>query len=177
MTNLLPNSEKHSIQKEYQSRILVVVLCFFIIEILIATGFLLPTYFLAASKEREAADRIAVLKKSMLSDDVMRSILTTTNQKLKLLNTDEGKPSIQEIFARAAGKKVSGVSILSLDYALRSGQGGEVVLQGIAESREELVAFKKGLEQDTLFSEVVLPVSDLAKDHNVSFSITLHGAF
>ncbi len=48
-----------------------------------------------------------------------------------------------------------------------------ITLSGVADTRENLIAFKDKLEKETCFSNIVLPLSNLVDKADVEFQITL----
>jgi hypothetical protein len=46
-------------------------------------------------------------------------------------------------------------------------------VQGVAARREDLIALKQALEQNALFATALVPISDLAKERDLSFTITI----
>ena len=49
-----------------------------------------------------------------------------------------------------------------------------MTVSGMAGTREDLVAFVKKMEDSKYFSDVVSPISNLTKDKNINFVITLN---
>jgi hypothetical protein len=62
---------------------------------------------------------------------------------------------------------------------VRAGEGENSTLSigGVATTRDALLSFKKKLEADEKFEEIVLPVSSLAKDTDIDFSLQIKGTF
>jgi adenylate cyclase class IV len=47
----------------------------------------------------------------------------------------------------------------------------EIVIQGKSKTRESLLTFKKNLEQDKMFYDIEMPISDLAKTIDSTYAI------
>lgn len=60
------------------------------------------------------------------------------------------------------------ISALGVDYL-----NNKIRLQGRADSREGLLAFQKKLEQNPQFSDVKIPLSQIAQKNNVPFELSL----
>ena len=177
MLYLLPSEEKNSIQREYQARRLT--LCFALGFFLVAFSivFLLPSYFLSDQKERAA---------QMQADSAARSAGTAV--------TRDGKNSLSDLRAKMAvlgAVRLSasvpidsvvvdrgpGVQVKEFSYAEAGPKAFLLQIQGVAASRDALLAFVDALRKDKLFSAVDFPISSFAKDSDISFVIGLKGSF
>ena len=71
--------------------------------------------------------------------------------------------------------KNSGLTINSFNFSSQGAATSSIstVIQGKASTRESLIQFKTKLTSDPKITNVELPVSDLAKSKNISYSIKL----
>ena len=178
MRNLLSEEDKKIARKEYRLRITAVSLLFLFFTILIAIVFLIPSYFISESKKHAAVKYSEVIKKSITEKEESASndILFVIKEKLNLLAFNKEYSSLKNIFEIIISDKPDGVMINGLSYnKLSSNQ--VVVIVGKANKRENLLMFKKLLEQETLFTEIFLPVSDFVSDSDIEFTIKISGDF
>jgi len=179
MRNLLLPKDKKILYQEYLLRLAVVALAFLFSTLIAGIVFLSPSYFLSQAKEKVINDQAEVAKASIAAREQEASsfVLVEARQKLELLATYKTQPHITEIFKAVVKGKPEGIQVIGLLYRERGEQGGEVVLRGVASRREILLSFKKALEEEPLFTAVILPISDLAPDQDIEFTIRLNGSF
>src|SRR3990167_4100680 len=65
------------------------------------------------------------------------------------------------------------IYISGINYKYTDVTTANIVIIGIANKREDLVAFVKTLEGTKVFQTVHLPVGNLAQDKNINFSIEI----
>ena len=179
MRNLLLPKDKKILYREYLLRLAVVVLVFLFFTLIAGIVFLSPSYFISQAKEKVISDQAEITKASIAAREQAASsvVLVEARQKLELLATHKAQPRITEIFRAVVLSKPDGIQIIGLLYRERGEPGGEVVVGGVASKREILLSFQKVLEQEPLFETVVLPVSVLAPDQDIEFTITINGSF
>ena len=180
MRNLLSQKDKKILQSEYRLRVSIVVITFLFFTILAGGAQLIPSYFISESKERAAKKLSSIVKESVAKreKDVSITVLLETKEKLKLLTFDENSVSLGAIFKKIIDNKPSGINIDGIFYdKSQTGKGTEILITGEAGAREPLLEFKKLLGIETLFTDVVLPVSNLASDKDIKFSIKVTGNF
>lgn len=173
MFNLLPNADKAAIRCEYRLRLATVSLWFLFATLLSASFLLVPSLFLSSKKEEIARLRAESFRAGVSADDgpLLEKELRAAAGKIKLLRAEETAPYFHELFARIAALSSERISIASLSVARVNGGEYRVHIGGAARDRGALVAFQKELEKFTEFKEVTLPLSNLAKDTDIEFSI------
>ena len=92
---------------------------------------------------------------------------------LKKLNDNSNGRIYSKMIFQIINDKPNGLTINSFDIASTKNATSSivVVIQGKAPTRELLVNFKDKLESDPLVTKVELPVSDLAKNKDISYSM------
>lgn len=180
MRNLLSQKDKKILLSEYKTRVSIVVIIFLFFTILAGVVQLIPSYLISESKERAAQELSSIIKESVAKreKDVSVIVLLETKEKLKLLAFDENNVSLAAIFKKIIKNKPNGVNINGIFYnKSQTGKGTDILITGEADAREPLLEFKKLLGIETLFTGVMLPVSNLASDSEIKFSITVTGNF
>lgn len=174
MFNLLPTNEKKRILQEYRLRLLTVILFFSFSIGLVATLFLLPSYLISNSKDKEVAERIESVRMSTIFSeaDEINSRLVETNLKMQSLVVGQNFLQISDLFDKILQKKTSAIRINSIGFSVRE-EEKQIVLSGVSLNRDSLSDFVRSLEEDETFSEVSIPVSSFAKERNAVFSIQL----
>jgi cell division protein FtsL len=180
MFNLLPETEKKHILKEYSMRRLVVLLFFLLVSGLIALICIFPSKLLSQTKEENIRARIETTKKSpiLAESELLISTLSAANLKLAALSPPPNEILIEDLFDRVIARKSTNIKLRNLVYKRSANKDSSTIqLTGVALNRESLSTFVEDLKKEPLFKEVNLPVSDLTKGVNATFSIQLKGTF
>jgi hypothetical protein len=177
MFHLLPDSDKKILHREYNARVLLVILGFVFLTILVAGILLLPSYVLTRSREQVALARDQDLSQSSKVQQGQTVNTTLTNDQTLLTVLAPATASTTESFSAivqtVATDASSDAKIDSFFYSASPQAPVTVTINGMGTSRESLVAFSHRLENEPAFASVVLPVSDLAQDSNIPFSIQI----
>lgn len=180
MRNLLSQQDKKILNREYKLRITAVSVAFIFFTTLIASALLAPSYIISDYRQNAMRTRSEIIKKSIASRErsASNSILNETKAKLKSLEKDAERASLVETFETIANRKIEGIKIKGLFYERKAGEGGgEITITGRSSKREPLLRFRKDLENEEIFSSAILPISNLAPDSDIEFSIKVTGNF
>lgn len=177
MFTLLPEQHKKKLWKQYRMR-LVSFFCFFVTAVfLIAIGFLFPSYLSLSLDKNTLSSDVSDLesKISIKNSKGLKETLDQIKTTLSLVKPDETSilNSIQIILKQMPG----GISVQSINYIRGQGAPSSITISGIASERDNLISFTKQLQKELSFTNVTLPVSNLAKEFNVPFSLTILGKF
>ncbi|MFZ2522055.1 MAG: PilN domain-containing protein [Minisyncoccia bacterium] len=174
MFNLLPDSIKQEVQVEYQLRRTTVVLVFLIVIQISTLIFLFPSWILSNTKQSGLLLQLEKIEVSSLSSDAVKiqEKIKSINNELNLLNTSLEYPKFSTIVDKIISKKSSSIKLNSFSYS--GGKTWVITIKGIALTRESLVSFVDSLKSDSQFKSVDLPVSNLAKNKNIDFSVILN---
>ncbi|MCH7529596.1 hypothetical protein IIB50_00545 [Patescibacteria group bacterium] len=179
MRNLLPIKDKKHIRLEYLIRLLSIAMFFVFFTALLSSIFLLPSFFISQTKEIAIRDQAEVSKRALALREQNTSdiLLNESKEKLNLLSSGVSRPLIQNAIRTIIDDLPSGVVLYIISYSEIPDEHGRISLIGVADRRSVLLSFKKFLEQEALFSSVTLPVSNLAQDSDINFSIQLNMEF
>ncbi len=175
MFNVLPDILKKEIAAEYRFRLITTV-CFFVLCIQIAiVVLLLPPWMFTFYKEKDAQGQISFLQQSPDSQnaEALKNVISSTNHKINIIHTTLVYPEIVPLLNNVLLYKNEKVRINNFHYTTDGAGKVSVVVGGIATTRESLVSFVKKLQDSGMYSSVDLPVSNLAKDKDIEFRMTL----
>ena len=178
MINLLLLEEKKKIHRDYAFRLFSVVLNAISVSALIGIVTLFPSYFISDLEKRAAVDQAELVRET--NDDGEENValvLKEAQQKLEILSPEYEKVSIRTIFDTTIGYKPSTVALTGIIYQKDDKGNIKITISGVADRRDDLLMFSQGLKKDALFDDVELPVSNLAKDRNIKFTLTVIGMF
>jgi hypothetical protein len=197
MFNVLPNIFKKEIRSEYYLRRLIVILIFVIFTQITFLVFIFPSWLSSFYQHEEVSMQMESQKSTVVSQNTNNILQTikTTNQNLGIIDSAFSYSKVLSLIQDIISVKTSAVSLSEFTYsnsAIGQGDGGtgsqttagqalatsaagrSMSVSGIAQTREDLVGFVKKLQDSGFFSDVVSPISDLAKDKDISFSINLN---
>lgn len=174
MYKLLTEEEKVKIESEYKSRRLVLIMVFLVALLLTGAVGLVPSYIIAASKENDAKISMKILSESLdgKTAEDLDVWLKNVNTKIKLFAPSQDTDRPYEAFRDIVSYMPAGVSISLLSYAKNKTET-EYNLEGVAKDRRSLVEFQNNLNNSDKFMNASIPVSDLAKDKNIAFTLNL----
>lgn len=171
MFNLLSEKRKKAVLSEYNKRRLIVGMFMLSIVVIISLILLSPSFVLSENKMSYANQS----KEKALADVGKRSSPELTkyaeeiDQRIKALAPDSQFIFSQLIESVIINKKlpihISGIVV-------EKGKPTKVIIVGMADSRDALVSFKTSLESLGTLENIELPVSNLASDKDISFTIS-----
>jgi len=159
-----------TLRREYRFRFIITLLFFMSCGVVVGIGALTPAFIFSYSQEKEALEKVKVLQKSREENgmgDISKE-LARTNVYIKKLQTASSSAVFSPTISQIIGLKTSGVKIILFKFS-----EAFVYIDGKASTRESLVEFKNRLESDPSIKSVELPVSDLAKSRDITFSLKL----
>lgn len=176
MINLLPDNEKMTILKEYHLRVTVVSLAALLTVAAIAFLLLFPSFVLSISKER-AANTLFSTTPSVSSDETHAAIterISRVKALMLVLKPEPEKRKPTDFISIILSDKPANVQMTSFVYG-KTDKGAMMHISGVAGTRESLAAYVSALRAKSSITKVNLPVSDLAKETAIDFSLDLEG--
>ncbi len=175
MFNLIPETLKEKIIKDYTERRVVVWL--FGVCVLMGTFFifLLPTYTHVFFEEQNTlgdAERIKNSVQFKKADQVAQTI-KETNTQLKVLEQENRSVNPINSIQQIIGTKNAAIRIYEIEYTEIKATSSIVVIKGVADRRDALRQFVTNLESIKGFSNIELPVSNFVKDKDIDFTISI----
>ena len=181
MFNLLLESEKKTLQTEYKLRLVISVFTAIALLALTSILLLLPPYTLSVSKENLAEKKLSELRveNAKKQDSKLLATIKDADRKISLLAAAPTQELQSKILGEVLKEKTDSIKIKNLLYARASGDGTgngfTIKISGIARDRVSLLEFSRRLTGNSRFARVNLPVSNFAKDEDISFTIEIQG--
>jgi len=172
MANLLPEKSKKKIRRDQKIRLVIILVTLFSIVMLISSALIVPSVILSRSKEKTSRERIEILQKirELKKEDSAAAKLITLEKQVETLGVLKRGVLIKELISVVLEEKPSSVSLSAILFE-NTENGTEINLKGIADRRNDLILYGKNLE--ATFNRVDLPISNLAQNIDVDFSIGL----
>lgn len=169
MFKLLTEESRAKVAGEYKLRRYVVIGASLCAALAMTLTGLFPSYILSKVKQDEAK----ALSQAFLAGERedLGAWLADFNRKLRVLSAGAAQSQASLAMERALAQKSVGIRINQLKWG--EAEGGELTLIGVATDRQALLAFEKRLKDSGNFSEVILPVSNLAKERDINFQMNL----
>lgn len=180
MINLLPPEEKKHQHHELTFRLTIVSLTLFSGAFMIGVILLTPAYFIANINEEAVLKELSLLQGSEESTERERisAELLAVRENLSALAGDIPRESFYHTIDIVAEHHGNTITLSSISYRRETGEKlSELRIGGKADRRDDLLSFTEDLKKNELFSDVILPVSSLAKDHDIEFNIEIKGTF
>lgn len=177
MFTLIPIEYRIKIIRSYRVRLALVCVILLIVSVLLLVGFFLPTYVNVSSEYKALIEQESTVNKSITkknNDDLSKTIKNLTTN-INYINRPD-KPSVDEILKVLNYENIN-VKINKIDYKITTIDAYTIVVSGLASNRKSLSDFAKDLEKESAFKKVDLPISNLAKESDISFIITISGKF
>jgi hypothetical protein len=173
---LLPEKEIKKLKMEYRIRLFIFLIFFLSCSVFVGIISLIPAYYFSFTQEKEVLTNINNLQKGR-QDRGTNTILSELAESNKIIKTLKSQPkniSYSDTISQIVHQKSAGVSINSFSITTigtTTTATTNVVINGKASTRDVLIKFKNNLESTASVSKVELPISDLAKNKDISFSV------
>lgn len=176
--NLLSSEEKEILKKGLKRRSLMLSSFLISAAFMIGLIMLFPAYFLASENiQKITSDDNFTENEDENSGKYFLNLPEEIESKLAILNSSNNTTSVSKILSEIVDNIPIGIKINSISFDRGQDYNGktgiDITLSGISANRDALVDFSSRLKISELFSEINVPVSNLAKDKNLPFSIKI----
>ena len=172
MFKLLTEEGREKVKHEYATRRAVVLLSALTLVLVAAIIGLLPSYLASNARQKAVLERTRIISSAGKRGDELelQAWLRETNRKLLLLSPglDTERPS--DFIKKILDQKIPGIRVTGFSW-LKTKNLITLSINGVALDRQTLVAFESRINSSGYFSEVTLPISNLARDRNIDFQI------
>lgn len=177
MINLIPIKEKKEIKKDFYYRFLIVFFAMLILLIFISLIAILPVYFVSYEKKISINKKLEIQKNETMPeiDQKAQTAIKNLNARLDLLEKARQNKYVfsEKVIKEIVHQKVSGIKINRIFYENNSLESKKINIMGLAQNREQLLLFRKALENGPFFKEVDLPISNFVKGRDIQFHLNL----
>ncbi len=174
-TDLLPPERKRALRRDYFLRVGVVSLSMATALVAVYSVLLIPSYLFLSSTAKTKSARLAELTHSLAASDEVQ--LST---RLAALSKDAGtllalgsEPSVTGQFSALLAVARPGITISQIAYTPPSASAGQIVVSGVAVTRDSLRQYQIALQAAPFATSADLPVSAYAQNADIPFAITI----
>jgi len=174
---LIPTEQKNKLVKQYRLRLVFLVLGLLVVLLGLGSFSLLPAYYSILEDEKVITGQVSELEKSIAdkSGEDFEKSLRILKENLKVLKGEDR--DITSIINFINSKVSEAVTLTKFNYKHNIETASVLEVGGMAKDRGSLLLFSKDLKGNESFSTVDLPISNLAKETNIDFIITITGDF
>lgn len=169
MINLIPSDAVRIVRKEYIARVLCVWAIILAFSFGASAFTLLPTYVLVAGQLRvtDAASAVEENAHAMATEE-----LASAQAIAERLRVTRDAIAASAILTHIEAALTPQITLRSLMVS-PDGVASQIQVVGSAVNREALQRFTGSLKADPFFENASVPVSDLARETDLSFTLTL----
>ncbi len=137
--------------------------------------FFFPTWLSSSYKEREIIAQSEQMNRTLLDSNTnpATSVIKTINSRLGVINTSLQYPKLLPHLNTVLSNKTSAIQLTHFSYTVTASTTATFIVSGVSATRESLVSYVKKLEETKSFKKVDLPISNLAKEKNIDFTINI----
>lgn len=173
MINLIPSNAKKSITIEYWLRVCTSWFVLWAVTLFVSVIVLVPAYVLINIQVSVYESSAKIAQESVTSyEEVSKNLKQASEQAKLIVNSDDDT----NIYAYVdLFEQLQDSSIMITKVAVNRTEKGvaPVTVDGRAVDRESLAAFRDRLLAEESVSSVDLPISNLAKDRDIQFTLTV----
>jgi len=173
MINLIPPIAKKQVLKEYRFRVFSLWLILLSLVLLISSALAIPTIFLIESLASANAANIIEIKQDQSNNDDIGETINASNEIVRQVNQSQDRIMFSELIYTLDALAGADISLTQFSFKETEGKIDAISLIGFAKTRASLSAFREVLDQHESFSDIQLPISNLAKDKDITFSMQI----
>ncbi len=176
MANLITEKQKKGLKIDYIIRLSAVTLFLISLLGLFSLAYVIPYYISINNKDFQVAkqfENVINLENQENTDENMTRIVGQTLDKMKTIEIYSKGINPSAYFTTIINNKNSGISIIKLSFDYTKDKQLSFLVNGISKNRESLVTFVDSLKSEPGFTSVDFPISDLAKDDDINFTLNI----
>lgn len=173
MINLIPPAAKKGIRLEYWLRVITVWFILLIGALIASIAVMAPAYVLIDLQIDASAESSAAASEKIAGYESVANELKRSNLEAKAVLDTTSYVPISEYVALV--RELEGKNITVSEVAINRSKDGfsPIQVRGEAVDRQSLAQFRDDLLAQPSVSSVDLPISNLAKDRDIQFSLSV----
>ncbi len=174
MINLLPSQEKKELEIKRTIKVIAILGSLFLIFLIFLGLLLFSIKIYILSQIRDQKTLIEIESRSTESPEIqeLEKNIGEANQIISQFNSFyQGQRSISEILEKISGLLPAETYLTDFFYQKEKSQ---IILQGYAKNRDNLLEFKKSLENQKEVQNLYSPISNLIKSKDIDFYLSFN---
>jgi hypothetical protein len=173
MINLIPPVVKKAVVREYWVRVFSVGLFMLSVVGMVVMLFALPVYVLVSSQVEVYAGSAARASEKIAEYDFSARSLAKSNQMAQKIFELRQYDSFADVVVQIEEVRGSGIAINGYEFSRKDKNLTPVIISGESLTRQALSDFRESLLKQENIEDVILPISNLAKDRDIQFSLSV----
>lgn len=177
MINLIPNSEKKKMIRDFYFRFITVLFSAVGLSLILVIIALTPAYFFTTFRENLINESLVKQENTPIPTASQQAVSVSEelDRKISLINSfrDSKVKVSEQIISEIILNKLSDIRITQIQYSNSETGETKVLVRGNAPSRERLLLFRIALEDSLAFDKVDLPISNFVRGSNIEFSLNI----
>lgn len=173
MINLIPQHAKSNITKEYWVRVTSVWLFIQSGATLIIAALLVPVYVLVNSQIEVYSESAEAAISEVNKYDLSSTALVRASQDAAKVLGMQNDPEFTEYITLFEALENRAVTIERYEFSKQGDTLAPISISGNAATRQALADFREALLTNDRIDTVFLPISNLAQDKDITFTITI----
>jgi len=173
MINLIPPRAKKSLALEYWVRVASVWLYLWAFALFAVGCLLLPSYVLIGSQVDVYASSAEAASEKVATYENVSTSLVRASQEARALMDERGQARFSDYITLFRGLQGNEISLFEMRFGRGEGALSPIVLSGVADDRQALASFRDRVLAQAEVESVDLPISNLARDRDIQFTITV----
>jgi hypothetical protein len=177
MANLITEKQKKFLRIDYLIRFYSVSLLILSLLGAFFLAYVIPYYISVINKDLQVAEQFKTVINAENKENTGESVSRVVSQTLDEMKTVElyskevAIPS--SYFKQIIESKNSSIQLNKLSFNLIDKSQGQLLVSGVSKNREGLVVFIEDLKSKEGITSVESPVSNFAKDSDISFTLNI----
>ncbi len=175
MLSFLPQNNRKKVIAEYLSRVFVIFLVFLFSSAVILIFLFIPSAIFSKYKNQTVNNQLESIKVADRSKNQdPTELIKKINAMVGMLSNEKTASILMsDMIQKIISLKNKNIQISSISISKDNSASEKIIISGVAKTRDDLTMFDNDLKNDDSFYSVDLPISDLIKNTDAQFTITL----
>jgi Tfp pilus assembly protein PilN len=174
MINLIPASAKKKLLKAYWSRVFTVWFLVWTTALLVGISLVIPTWVLISTQVAGFIKTASSTTQNIVEFEQAQADITRANKQAFFLLEENNSLKMSERLNLFYDLRGEGVQINEIKINREGINIKSAIVSGTAESRQALSDYRNRLLESKFITEAQLPISNLAQDKDIKFSLTIN---
>lgn len=173
MINLIPPAAKRAMKREYWFRVGVVWMLLLSIVLIVTMVLLGPSFVLVQTQLSAYQSELESATEAVAEQQALTASVRAANQRAEQVYQVGMVTPLNRYIERVQALQSADVTIRQISLEREATTVSSVTIVGTAATRNSLTAFSTALNNDALFSDADIPLSNLAANENIAFTLTV----
>lgn len=173
MINLIPPAARQTMKREYWFRVGIVWVTLLIFVLLAAMVLLVPSFVLVETQLRAYESQLQTATQAAEEQEALTDMVRSANTQAQIVHQFGLVDPFSRYIDHIQELQNDAITIRQFELARDGAAVASVTIVGVAANRNSLTTFSAALNNDPLFSEANVPLSNLAANEDISFVITV----